>query len=237
MSDFHLKLQNYYMRLKDRLSLRRLFYFWKAALPAEHLLASIDEASFRGLLKYRDETGHPQYRKYFNAPYWLRQNVARALGLGLHRTLPIRILDIGSGFGYFPYAAHFYGHDVVGLDVPGDVLFDKASEFLGITRKHHTIEFKKKLPLFDKKFDLVTAFQVCFNGHIDGPLWGVEAWEFFLNDVFENHLNDGGRIYLELNWSPHIQGWLPEAVRDLFVETYKARFDGLSRVTLYSPQA
>ena len=236
MSDIQTKLLSYFYRFMEKFSLKRLYYRWRAKVPTEHLLASIDAEEFRTLLKYKDDTTHPQYKKYLNVPYWLSLNVARALSLGLNRSKPLSVLDVGSGFGYFPYAAHFYGHEVVAIDVPGDVLFDKASEFLGVDRRFHVIKPKTKLPKFDTKFDLVTAFQVCFNGHHAGEDWGREAWDFFLKDIFKHHMNEGGRVYLELNWSPVIQGWLPVAVRELFLDIYGAKFDGPFRVTLFAPK-
>lgn len=219
-----------------RYSPKQLFFYWKAGLPTQHLLSSIDQEEFRKLLKYKDDTGHPQYKKYFNAPYWLRLNVQRALYLGLNRAKPMSILDIGSGFGYFPYAAHFYGHEVVAIDLPGDTLFEKAAEFFKLDRRDYTIKSLTKIKSFKKKFDLVTAFQVCFNGHIEGELWGLKEWQFFVDDLFAHQVNPGGKIYLELNWSQHLKRWLPEEVEEHFKEQYEADFDGPSRVTLYHPE-
>lgn len=212
------------------------YCYYRAGLPTAHLLASIDSEGLRGLLVYKEQTGHPQYRKYFNAPYWLRLNVARALFLNLNKVRPLSILDVGAGFGYFPYAAHFYGHRVLGLDVPEDTLFTRASAFLGVERVEHIIEAEKKLPDMGRKFDLVTAFQVCFNGHHEGQLWGCEAWDYFLSDLYDSHMNEGGRVYMEFNWSPVIQGWLPDAVVELFRDKYRAKFHGPSRAILFAPE-
>jgi SAM-dependent methyltransferase len=230
------KIKFAYGRFRAAVSPRYMYYRLRAGVPTAHVLASIDPDGLKALLQYKNQTGHPQYKKYFNAPYWVQLNVIRALYLGLNKRQPISILDIGSGFGYFPYAAHFYGHDVLGMDVPGDTLFTRASAYLDVTRIEHEIAPKKKLPDMKRKFDLVTAFQICFNGHIEGQLWGREAWDFFLSDLYKNHMNEGGRVYLELNWSPVIKGWLPEAVVELFRDKYGARFDGPSRVMLFAPK-
>lgn len=222
-------------RILEKTSPRQAFYYMKARQPTEHLLHSLDMAALKKLLKYKDDTGHPQYKKYFNAAYWLRQNVQRALYLGLNRAQPQNILDIGAGFGYFPYVAKFYGHNVIGIDLPGDTLFNKASDYLNIDRRDHRIDSNTPMPSYGVKFDLITAFQICFNGHIEGEVWGEDEWAFFLNDLFENHVNAGGRVYLGLNWSPHIDGWIPEEVRALFKDKYHAKFDGPSRVILHAP--
>lgn len=218
----------------SRFSIKQFFYYLKARQPTEHLLHSIDQDSFKTLLHYKDDTGHPQYKKYFNAPYWLRLNVQRALYLGLNRKQPLSILDIGAGFGYFPYVAKFYGHDVLGIDLPDDKLFAKASEFLNVARAEYCIKPHTPIPSFGKKFDLITAFQVCFNGHIEGEIWHEAEWDSFLKDLFANHINEGGQLYMEMNWSPHINGWLPDSVVHLFKEKYNASFDGPSRVSLFS---
>ena len=224
-------------RILDKISLKRAYYDYKAKQPTEHLMHSLDHDELAKLLKYKEETGHPQYKKYFNASYWIRQNARRALSLKLNKSRPLNILDIGSGFGYFPYVAKFYGHDVIGIDLPGDVLFNKASEFLNIDRRDYTIEAFTPMPIYDKKFDFVTAFQICFNGHIENELWGEKQWDFFLSDLFKNHMNENGRVYFEMNWSPAIQGWLPDDVTRLFKQKYKANFDGPARVMLRAPDA
>jgi len=228
-------MMQHLQRILDKTSPKQVFYHMKARQPTEHLLHSLDMTEFKKLLKFKDDTGHPQYKKYFNAAYWLRQNVQRALYLGLNRKQPIDILDIGSGFGYFPYVAKFYGHRVIGIDLPGDTLFNKAAEFLGIERRDYKIEPKTAIKSFGTKFDLITAFQVCFNGHIEGEIWGEDQWDFFLNDLFENHMKPDGVLYLGMNWSPHIHGWIPEEVQTLLKEKYHAKFDGPSRITLRAP--
>ena len=228
-------IMNKLNRLLEKISPRRAFYYMKARQPTEHLLHSLDMEEFKKLLKYKDDTGHPQYKKYFNAAYWLRQNVQRALYLGLNRAQPMNILDIGSGFGYFPYVARFYGHSVIGIDLPGDTLFNRASEYLNIDRRDYKIEPNTPIANLGQKFDLVTAFQVCFNGHIEGEIWDTKEWDFFLDDIFTNHMNEGGRVYLELNWSPHINGWLPADVRTLFKDKFRAQYDGPSRIMLQAP--
>ncbi len=222
-------------RILDKLSPKTFYYDWKARQPTEHLMHSFDHVEFKKLLKYKDDTGHPQYRKYFNARYWLRQNVRRALLLKLNITRPMKILDIGAGFGYFPYAAHFYGHDVIGIDLPDDVLFKKACDFLKVDCRDYRIEPMTPMPSFGDRFDFVTAFQICFNGHIEGAPWEADKWDFFLEDLFKNHMNEGGRVYLEMNWNSTIQGWLPANVEALFKTKYKGQFDGPARIMLFAP--
>jgi hypothetical protein len=49
------------------------------------------------------------------------------------------------------------------------------------------------------KFDLITAFAICFNHHKSPGLWGAAEWTYFLHDLVSNHMNQGGRIFLRLN--------------------------------------
>ena len=79
-------------RLYAKYSPVQAFYYWRSKQSAEHLYHSLDHDELKSLLKYKDDTGHAQYRKYFNASYWLQKNVQRAAYLGLHRKKPISIL-------------------------------------------------------------------------------------------------------------------------------------------------
>jgi hypothetical protein len=71
------------------------------------------------------------------------------------------------------------------------------------------------LPLLGRRFDVVTAHQICFNGHKTENLRGVDEWDSFLNDLDENYLNPGGTIALEFNEEPSI-GFYTKDVRKYF---------------------
>jgi SAM-dependent methyltransferase len=128
---------------------------------------------------------------------WMR-NVQRFVGLNLKK--PSRILDIGCGFGFFSHIASFNGHNVDSLDIPNaSPILKAATKLLKI--KKHEFTIKKKTPLlkFKYKFDSITAFQIVFNGHITKDLWDVEEWKYFLMDLHDNLLNDGGSVTLVFN--------------------------------------
>lgn len=209
---------------------------WRSKRHTDDVLATIDHNAFRkALLPFKLEVSNKHYQKYLNTPYWMRMNVIRAFQLGLPNKTgePLHILDIGSGFGYFPYVARFFNHRVIGFDLPGETLFDKAVEFLELDIRHFRIDPKKKLEKFsDEKFDLVTAFQVCFNGHRSEDRWGVEEWKFFLDDLFTNHLKDNGKLYMDLNYDPQIGAWLPEDVMSFIKSNYNCKMNGFSRITI-----
>ncbi|MDB2682723.1 class I SAM-dependent methyltransferase [Alphaproteobacteria bacterium] len=219
------------LKIKDKFSYPYMDHV-RSARPTQDVLATIDRDEFKKLLKYKLKTLDFHYQKYFNVDYWMRLNVRRALTLGLHRMKRSSVLDIGSGFGYFPYVARFYNHEVIGLDLPGDELFKRVSEFLELDIRDVVIQPQSPLPDFKAKFDLVTAFQICFNGHKSDGLWGVDEWRFFLEDLYQNHMNEGGRVYLEFNYEPAHEGWVSGEIKALFDQEYKARWRGPSRVLL-----
>ena len=52
---------------------------------------------------------------------------------------------------------------------------------------------------FNKKFDIINSSLLCFNQHKEKDLWLKDEWLFFLNDIYENQLNDDGILYLGFN--------------------------------------
>ena len=78
-------------------------------------------------------------------------------------------------------------------------MFAQSTETLGVRRVIWRIEAFVPLPDFGKKFDLITAFLICFNNHKQPDLWGVPEWEFFLDDLAARHLTPRGRLWLEMN--------------------------------------
>ena len=128
----------------------------------------------------------------------LMRNSQRFIGLKLKSSSSI--LDIGCGFGLFSHVAEFNGHKVDSLDIPNaSPILKEASKLLKI--KKHEFTIKKKVPLLklNKKFDVVTAFQIYFNGHCSKELWDVEDWKYFLLDLHDNILNDNGIVHLVFN--------------------------------------
>jgi SAM-dependent methyltransferase len=145
--------------------------------------------------------------KYADYEYWLLFNMQRVAELGLHTTVSMSILDIGCGPGYFLTAARALGHEAHGVDVPdpyfteterrvyGELLhsFDNATRVSPLL-----IERFVPLPFESGSFDLISAFWICFNRHRMPDEWGVEEWQFFIEDA-RQVLRSGGRLHLELN--------------------------------------
>jgi hypothetical protein len=70
---------------------------------------------------------------------------------------------------------------------------------LGVDRVIWQIEAYQALPNLGRKFDVITAHMICFNGHKSDKLWKISEWEYFLDDLAANHLVPGGQVCLELN--------------------------------------
>jgi len=136
-----------------------------------------------------------------------------------------RVLDLGSGAGYFLHICKRLGHDVLGLDMhdPNSAWYADMLQLLGVNRVMWRIDPFVKLPDLGPRFDYVTAFMVCFNRHIYEDKWKIEQWRFFLDDL-QTHLNPGAIVWFELN--PDLDGlhYTPELLA--FFESRGAVVDG-----------
>jgi SAM-dependent methyltransferase len=114
------------------------------------------------------------------------------------------VLDLGCGAGYPLHCCKYLGHDVHGIDLPTSEFYRDMIALFGIPRTGFRIEPRKNLPVLDKRFDIITAHQICFNGHKTEKLWGPDEWDYLLSDLEQNYLKPGGTIALEFNEEPEI---------------------------------
>jgi SAM-dependent methyltransferase len=120
----------------------------------------------------------------------------------LDRRKPLRVLDIGSGAGYFLFVCKQLGHSVMGLDLDWPLMYAEMFEMMQMPRRVWRIEPFQPLPDLGGRFDFLTGFAVCFNSHGSEQVWGIKEWEFFLDNVEKNVLSESGEIYFELNPEP-----------------------------------
>jgi SAM-dependent methyltransferase len=168
-------------------------------LETQRVIETFDPAGFEQIRRrYAVADPGADWPKYLDLDRWIGVNIRRIRQIELDVARPKRILDLGCGAGYFLYIAQLLGHSGVGLDIDRVAMFREITHLLGVRRVVQQIQAFHPLPNFGQKFDVITAFMICFNNHKMPELWGVPEWEFFLNDLAK-HLTRRGRVWLELN--------------------------------------
>lgn len=217
-----------------RYSISDIPNFLKARTLAAKADAALDQAKFQEVIASHASEGYDSY-KYFDKQLWLRTKMMRVVELGLDKSPQASVLDLGCGAAYFLYCCKYLGHDVHGLDLPDYEFYRDMIALFGLTRTGFRIEPYKRLPVLGRRFDFITAHQICFNGHKTERLWGVEEWAFFLNDLEENYLEPGGTIALEFNEEPAI-GFYTQDLRRYFESRSARIFRGRVIMSHDTPQ-
>jgi len=169
------------------------------SLDTRRVIETIDPARFEQIRgRYAVANPGADWPKYLDLDRWIEINIRRIREVELDLSRPKRILDLGCGAGYFLYIAQLLGHSGLGLDMDRVAMFRDITRLLGVRRVVQRIEAFRPLPDFGQKFDLITAFMICFNDHKMPGLWKVPEWAFFLDDL-SKHLKPRGRVWLELN--------------------------------------
>src|SRR5260370_667410 len=169
-----------------------------ARISTGAIIKSIDARRFEEIrLKYAVDDPGDAPPKYLDLEHWIRTNLQRVRELGLDYAPRSRILDLGCGAGYFLYINKLLGHEILGLDLDELPMFRELIELVQIPRTIARIEAFQPLPKFDRKFDIITAYLICFNNHKSANLCGPAEWDYFLSDV-ASHLAPNGRLWLEL---------------------------------------
>ena len=178
---------------------RRFFHRTRFPLETARVIETIDGSNFQEIrLRYAVEEPGEDWPKYLDLERWIEINIRRIREIELDLLRPKRILDLGCGAGYFLYIAQLLGHTGLGLDLDRIPMFAEITSLLGVRRVIQRIQAFRPLPDLGGKFDLITAFMICFNNHRHANLWGVAEWNFFLDDIAK-HLAPRGRVWLELN--------------------------------------
>jgi SAM-dependent methyltransferase len=212
-------------------------------LNAKRVIETIDPAGFRQI-RQRYAVANPgaDWPKYLDLERWIEINIRRIREVELDLSRPRRILDLGCGAGYFLYIAQLLGHRGIGLDMDQLPMFRELTRLLGVRRVVQRIDAFRPLPDFGEKFNLITAFMICFNNHKMPDLWKVPQWEFFLDDLAK-HLTPRGRVWLELNqeydgtfYTPELEEFFQK--RGARIKEHKIIFNsGLRAPALTAPVA
>ncbi len=132
-------------------------------------------------------------KKFLNSRWYLRENIVRGMLLGLDKSQPSKILDLGCGPGYFLLACRSWGHEVAGLDLPENQFYNRFIHAFGITRTDTAITPFESPNIDGGPFDWITSFAVTFDRG-----WGKDEWHFFLN-ALKPYLSEAGQIFFRLN--------------------------------------
>jgi SAM-dependent methyltransferase len=179
--------------------MRRCFYAPRFPLTTEHVIQTIDRLQFERIhRRYAVKDPGEDWPKYLDLDRWIGINIRRVREIELDLSRPKRILDLGCGAGYFLYICGLLGHHGLGVDVDEVPMFGELTRLLGVRRTIWRVRPFVPLPDLGEKFDLVTAFMICFNNHKQPDVWDVAEWEFFLDDL-ARHLTPRGFVWLELN--------------------------------------
>ncbi len=173
----------------------------KASLTIDNLLRNVDRAELARIrARYAEAGERPDvfWTKYLDVNKWLTLNIRYAHEYGLVAKPPKHVLDLGCGGGYFLVVCRHLGAKVVGIDLNKDLVLNEMVAAFNLRRVVWHIRAFVTLPKFRRKFDLITAFMICFNFPTNRPAWGVAEWDFFLNDLIPR-LRSGGRVILGLN--------------------------------------
>ena len=208
-----------------RSHIRRFIFAWRVPIKLEPtaIIDTIDREKFEQIYeRYAVDDPGEDWPKYLDLPRWIDINIRRIRDVELDIVTRKRILDLGCGAGYFAYIAQLLGHEVVGLDLDDLPMFAESTQMLGVRRVIWRVQPFVPLPDLGDKFDVVTAFMICFNNHKQPDLWGVPEWEFFLDDL-SRHLTPRGRVWLELNREYDETFYTPQ-LREFF-ESLGAKID------------
>ncbi len=181
--------------------LRRIFTRRRSPVPldVDEIVKTIDQQRFGQIrARYGMEDPGQEPPKYLELPRWIEANLKRIRDLELDLGGRKRVLDIGSGTGYFLYICGLLGHDAVGIDLDETPMFNESIELLGVDRRVWRVQPFIPLPDLGVNFDVITAHMICFNGHKSEALWATREWAFFLDDLGAR-LKRGGKIWLEFN--------------------------------------
>ncbi len=143
-------------------------------------------------------------RKYLALDYFMRDSAERCFSLGLFDDgRPKRILDLGCGPGYFLSLCRSLGHEVVGVDLDDEPLYNDLVDFQQIQRIEHAVTPGSPLPALDGHFDIISAFGVTFNfaNGPEGLSWAADDWTRALEGFF-GVLAPGGKVVLHFNRDP-----------------------------------
>ena len=200
------------------------------ALAAETMAGWDHDAFIARFRPYWDPFPTKRPPKYLDLKVHMQESAERCLSLGLFEDGgKKRILDLGCGPGYFLAACRSLGHEVLGVDLDDQPLYNDLIDFLAIPRIIHRVTPSAPLPPLDGPFDIVTAFGVVFNFE-PGPTggsWPAADWDQVLA-TFVDAVVPGGKVVIHFNADSRTGQVYPSGLRRLLARRpgIEARFFG-----------
>ena len=159
--------------------------------------------------------------KYLHLETMVRLAALRYVAMGLfHEGRPKRVLDVGCGTGYFLAVCRSEGHDVLGIDLDDEPLYNEMVDFLDLPRVVHRVTQADPLPVLDGSFDIISAFEVVFSfgRPPETEPWDGRRW-LRLFEAWAQALAPGGRIVIGFNRDPRTGRFYPPELRRLLADS------------------
>ena len=145
----------------------------------------------KNIISLKDE--YPGYTKYFDAGRYVRGRIKLCKTLELDKESNLDILDISTGFGYFPVVCRFMGHNVKATDIENN-LYDNVTSQFEIDKRYMSIDDSGDIDLpFEDMFDVISGFAVVPMSFLTN-----DGWFLFLQKCF-NQIREGGYMFLSPN--------------------------------------
>ena len=175
----------------------------RQSLTVDNLMRGIAPAELEKVqaLSARENLDDVFWTKYLDVNKWLTLNIRYVKELGLVEKPARSVLDIGCGGGFFLVACRALGSRVLGVDLDKDIVLNEMIRLFKLDRTAWRVRAWVKLPDFQMRFALITAFMICFNFPPRHPYWGPREWDFFINDMTDR-LYPAGCLLLSLNKQP-----------------------------------
>lgn len=182
----------------------------------ERVLAGWDRQVFTERFRgYWDPFPTKRAAKFLDLGYFMRDSSTRCFTLGMFDDgRPKRVLDLGCGPGYFLSLCRELGHEVMGIDLDDEPLYNELTAFQGLPRIVHAVTPASPLPALEGRFDIVTAFGVTFSfvaGQNDGP-WTAGDWARAIDGLLAV-VSPGGQIVIHFNQEPRTGRLYPPGLR------------------------
>ena len=150
--------------------------------------------------KFTDNKSETGFYKYFDLPSHLARAFFYSRQLKLDKLKNLDILDLGTGPGYFPFAAGLLGHNVQSIDIGNNKMYKNMRDLLCVSCANCEIKPMIDLNFFKKKkFILITAFQLLFDQDGNHIVWKEKEWKYFIKMLQKKYLKKNGRIFFQMN--------------------------------------